>query len=92
MSKKFGSEDPPQVNLPGRGSKTENPKNINKKTKNIYEELICAGCFLQYLGAQTLSFLNFGNMYHLTFSETIKLICYATNLQSFKLLKFGAIT
>ena len=43
MSKKFGSEDPPQVNLPGRGSKTENPKNLNKKTKNIYKMLVEKG-------------------------------------------------
>ena len=43
MSKKFSSKPPHQVNLPGRGSKTENPKNLNKKTKNIYKMLVEKG-------------------------------------------------
>ena len=43
MSKKFGRKTLTQVNLPGRGNKTENPKNENKKTKNIYKMLVEKG-------------------------------------------------
>lgn len=40
MSKKFGKAPPPKVNPPGRGLKTENPYNKNKKSKNIYKILV----------------------------------------------------
>ena len=40
MSKKFGKRTPPLVNPHGRGLKTENPKNLNKKHKNIYKILV----------------------------------------------------
>ena len=41
MSKKFGKRtNPPLVNPHGRGLKTENPKNLNKKPKNIYKILV----------------------------------------------------
>ena len=43
MSKKFGRKTLTQVNLPGRGNKTKNPKNENKKTKNIYKMLVEKG-------------------------------------------------